>query len=330
MKAALQTLCDQFIANRQAIKAVFPWDNSALYPVCANIFCARGMEADEDRLRQCKAIVKEQSGFFSPFRNTPRLPVISLMAVQEDPDAYFAKAMRCYRALKEQFFSSSSLDLALAAALLADQPEEIWAEKAQRGRTLYRRMKKEHPFLTGSEDSIFAVLLSMSDRDDDTLIRSMEQCYQLLKTRFFSRNDVQSASHVLTLAPGDVEEHAQRTIELYDAILAAGGKYSRGYALSTLAATAVLPEDIATLTADLMDVDAFLSRQKSYGFWGFDKRTRMMHAALIVSDAYAPQLPTEAASITGTLAMIAAQQAAAAAAICAASASASAAANSAS
>ena len=60
MKAELQKLCDLFIANRDIAKEAFKWDNSAVYPLCANIFCARGLKADAEKLRQCKEIIKNQ------------------------------------------------------------------------------------------------------------------------------------------------------------------------------------------------------------------------------------------------------------------------------
>ena len=46
-----------------------------------------------------------------------------------------------------------------------------------RGRVLYKRMRAEHPFLTSSEDSVFAVLMAFSDKSDDELVADMEACY---------------------------------------------------------------------------------------------------------------------------------------------------------
>ena len=62
MKASLQTLCDQFIENRDTVKSAFKWDNSYVYPLCANIFCAHGQMAEAEKLTRCRKIIQEQTG----------------------------------------------------------------------------------------------------------------------------------------------------------------------------------------------------------------------------------------------------------------------------
>ena len=48
MKPELETLCTDFIANRDTVKNAFRWDNAAVYAICANLFCASGRTADRD------------------------------------------------------------------------------------------------------------------------------------------------------------------------------------------------------------------------------------------------------------------------------------------
>ena len=81
------------------------------------------------------------------------------------------------------------------------------------------------------------------------------------------------------------------------------------------------------MTMDMLDVDTWLSHQKGYGFWGLPKATRLMHAAMIVSNAYATNPSLNAAAISGTLAMVISQQIATMAAIAGANAAAAAANN---
>ena len=57
-------------------------------------------------------------------------------------------------------------------------------------------------------------------------------------------------------------------------------------------------------------VTDFLTEQKGYGFFGLDKKTRLMHAAMIVSCDYVKNDNKDVAAMTGTLAAVAAQQAA--------------------
>ena len=78
--------------------------------------------------------------------------------------------------------------------------------------------------------------------------------------------------------------------------------------MATLAALAMLNADPDTLTRDMLDVDAFLELQKGYGLLGIDKKTRLMHAAMIVSDEYVPHDAVDTAALTGTISLLIAQQ----------------------
>ena len=320
VKASLFALCDQFITNRDIVKAAFRMDNNYIFPVCANRFCARGRMAQAEALRRSRDVIRSQTGAFSHFRGNIKAPLACILSMSENPEDTMARAVDNYTLLKGSF--SGSEYLALAAFLLADLDRDA-AGRAARGREIYRRMKAEHPFLTSSEDSVFAVFMAFSQMTDDQLIADMEACYGLVKTRFKDSNCAQTVSHVLTLSPGTPEEKTGRLFGLYDALENAGGKYGKHHQLATLAALSAADADIRTLTEDILDVDYFLENQKGYGFFGLDRRTRLMHAAMIVSDEYTPRESVDQAALAGTLSMIIAQQMACYAAISASTAAAS-------
>ena len=309
MNENLEIRCREFIENRDTLKRVFRMENSYLSPVCANIFCPRGIRAEEGRLRQCDALLKANMGMFSNFRGTLRMPVVSMLAVMEAPDLKIKEMGDHYRLLKQYFFGSQYL--ALVAMLLTEtEPAHPMGEVAARGRTVYDRMKKEHPFLTSSEDSVFAVLLALSEKSDEQLIAEMEDCYDKLKTRFHSSNDVQAASHVLALAEGTTLEKTARMIALFDLLADRGRKYGKYHELPVLAAVSALPAALSDLALDILAADEFLAGQKGYSVWSVPKKTRLMHAAMLTAGAYTPHEAAEAAAMGSTVAMIAAQQAA--------------------
>jgi len=101
-----------------------------------------------------------------------------------------------------------------------------------------------------------------------------------------------------------------RMLTIYDRLLDAGGRYGKSYQLPTLAAMAGLDADPETLVREMLEADRFLADQKGYGVLGLDRRTRMMHAAMLVSDAYSPRAQVDTAAMAGTISLIAAQQAA--------------------
>ena len=324
MRDSLQRLCEDFVANRDVLKSKFKWENSYIYPVCASIFCARGVRADADRLLEAKRLLKDKTGAFSNFRGNLKLPVCSMLAAKSAPERRMENAMENYKLLRDQFAPSSYL--ALSAFFLADMgvSGSRAQEAAERGRRIYQRMKQEHRILTSAEDSVFAVLMSFAEQSNDALIADIEACYALVKQRFSSGNAAQSVSHVLALSPGTSEEKTERFIRLFEAVRAAGGKYGKQYQLSTLAAVSVMNADENEIVRDMMEVDAFLSEQKGYGILSMDRRTRMMHAAMLVSNDYCvrdaalaavmtdtiSEFASQTAVISATLAIIAAQQAA--------------------
>ena len=304
MKDSLQKRCDQFIEARDVIKDTFKWDSNYLPPVCANLFCAAGATPDPERLRACRDLINQKTGLFSSFRGHIRVPLACLLSLEERPEEKFAQAQHVYQLLREQF--SGSNYLALAAFLLSEY--DCTAERVARGREIYRLMKDEHPFLTASEDSIFALMLAWSDQSNEELISDMEACYRMLKERFHDSNCVQTMTHILAMEKESAGTKCEKVFTLYDLIGQNGGKYGKHHELAVLAALAMLRADPDALVNGLMDVDAFLDQQKGYGFFGIEIKTRLMHAAMIVSDEYVPRGAMDAAALSGTIAMIIAQQ----------------------
>ena len=309
MQNDLSTLVRRFIEARDAIRAAFKMESEYIYPVCAQIFLAADRPVETEQLERCKALVKSTTGPFSNFRGNVRLPLLCMLAAGDEPEARWERTQRCYALLKESFFSSQYL--ALAALLLGDgAKEEDLPALAARGKGLYQRMKQEHPFLTGQEDSVFALLLAESPRSDDALIEDMEACYTRLDQRFPKGDGLQTASHVLALSDDAPERKVERMLSLFDGIEAAGGKYGKDRQLPILAALSLSDGSEEALVADMLELNGLLAQEKGYkGVFGLDKRTRMMHAAMLLS---LPDRQTDlvnAAAQQTTLAMIAAQQA---------------------
>ena len=309
MRESLTKKCESFIRNRDIIKANFKWDSVYIVPVCASELTGKNIEADSDRLLQCKKLVDENTGVFSNFRGNVKLPIITKLAQDDYPAQKLENTKKIYEILKKYFWGSQYLSL--VATILADMVYVDEADRyASRGKKIYELMKKEHPFLTSGEDGVFAVLMAFSEKEDSELIADMEACYDILKGQFSSSNSVQSLSHVLALSDGTPEEKCKKVFALNQELKNSGRKYGTYYELAVLGAVSLVSDDIKALAEDMLGVDAFLANQKGYGFFGIDKKTRLMHAAMLVAGDYSKEGNTGTAAITGTLAMVAAQQAA--------------------
>ncbi len=322
MESEYGTRCERFIRNRDAVRRVFRFQSTYIYPLCAALYTARSREVDEAALDEAMRLLKANVGVFSHFRGLAKYPIASLIALDPDPEARMNNSLIVYDLLKEEFFDSTYLPVAaVTLAELADPA--AYAGVSVRTRALYLRLRQEHPLLTSSEDAVYAAMLALSPRTDDALIEAMEECYRTLKPHFLSGNAVQALSAVLALGDEPPSEMCAHTLDLYDAMAAAGLRYGKGYELPTLGALVLSGVDTQKLVADLGQINAFLSRQRGFGAMGIGRKQRLMYAALLLLPESEEPLRTHAAAISGTLALIIAQQAAIAAAVAASAASSS-------
>lgn len=327
MRDVLQKICDSYVTNKAVIKETFSFENEYMYSVCAAIFTDKGIEATPEILKNCKNILKSHTGIFSDFRGNVKLPMIAILATSDSPDDKMNRAVNIHKALRANYFSSDFLPIA-ALALDELAPNDDYQKISERSRLIYNLMKKEHPFLTSSEDSVFATLLSLIDMPAEAIVSQAEKAYGILKKVFHDSDAVQTLSHIMVLLGGNIENNCIRTIELFNRLKNRKHKYGKGFELAILAILSIA-DDMDGVIDDIIEVDMFLSEQKGYGFWGIDKIQRIMHAAILVSKDYLTGKDLHiinTAFIGNTVSLVIAEEIAILAAISAANAAASAAA----
>lgn len=125
------------------------------------------------------------------------------------------------------------------------------------------------------------VLMALSERSDDALVADMENCYEILKPRFFHANQVQALSSVLALYTETPDEKCRRVLDLYDSIRAAGRRYGTDHELAALGISAMFYEDEQEAAADIISMDAQLAN----GIFPITagKKHRLMFAAILTS-----------------------------------------------
>ncbi|SEH75159.1 Protein of unknown function [Ruminococcus flavefaciens] len=314
MKENIKQITMDFIENRDIIKKAVKMESTYIYPVAANVFCAAGVKADEDKLKECKKIIKKNAGFASYLKGNVMTVLAAKLCVSPDPEAQFKKVMDIYGILKEHF--SRSEYLAMLATLLAEKTTTEEAERiAARGRALYDMMKKEHPILTSSEDNVMAGFMALSEKNDKQLIDDAESCYDLLRKEFSDKNAMQTVSHILAMTDGAPEEKVDRMVRMFDMFKKAGRKFGKHEELPMLAAISVIEADEKELVDTAVEIDDLLSEQKGYGTLSLSKRIRLMHAAMLTADLYNDYDNALAAVSASAIAIIAANEAAMYAAI---------------
>jgi hypothetical protein len=300
----------KYLACREELTKVFKFEMDSMLAVCAADACSKGMAVDAEKIKACEKILKKNTSIFSGFRGNMELPLIMMLARADDPEEKLKQAADYHKMLKK--YHTDSEHLAYSAAILTDMiaPERV-EEIGERSKRIYQLMKKEHRFLTGSEDVVFAILLAFSEKTDEAMIEEMEECYRILKERRFYEDAIQSISHIFTLAQGTAEEKCSRLTALFDALTAAGKKYSKNHELTVLAAMSLSNVPVEELAAEIIAVNDELVQQKGYkGVFGTDKQTALMHAVMIVSNYHMETQNVNDAAMMSVIASTAATNAA--------------------
>lgn len=319
MQEKLKKTIDLFIANKERVQGAFKWDSGYMHPLCSLMYTAVGEEINIDKMKEAEQLIKNKTGMFSEFRGSTRMAMMAQMSLADDMGAYFDSVKNVYEKLNAKKWFSSEYRI-VAAMVIAQNEKDAnkYDELVEKTNNLMERMRENHPWLTGEEDTGFAALLAVSDLEADYVVTEMEKCYQLLKDskKFDSANGMQSLSHILSLELGNSEEKCNRVISIYDGLKARKKKYGQTYELSTIGGLALSDVEVNELVEQIDEVDDYLKTQKGFGALGIGGAQRLMYASMLVMQQYTTkENAMEASALTGIVAIIIAQEAALIAAI---------------
>lgn len=306
MEYSLQAICNEFIENRRILKNVFKAQPDAVYPMCANLYCAHNKPADEQKLLHCKQLVKEDSKKHKRFHGNMYALVSCILALSDNPEEKLRQSEEHYHLLKQYFTPCDQL--VFAAFTLADLAEPGKAhEIIERGHQLYQYVHQTHRALISEDDGVLAVLMAFAEKSNDELIEDVESCYRTLKTMAQGKY-VRNAALILGLSDRESKEKSEAFIELFNVLKEHGLNITKNYMLSVLAAITILGIDPEMIAAEIEDVDKFLATQKGYkGLFGTDKKRRLLHSALLVTTANSPGIMPDVVSVKSLLPLLAVQ-----------------------
>jgi hypothetical protein len=329
MTTSIQTKLTLFAENAQTIKKDFVWQNTMTRRLAALLYALAGRSVDVEAIRDCYTMMKNETGVFSTFRGNMALCIAAMLSLKPNPQEAFLGTKAAYDMLKGAKFWSSD-HLAIAAYQIAANTEKSrHAEVITRTRAFYEEMNRRHFFLTGADDTVFAVMLGLSDVDVTQGSELMEQVYQRLKPEFFTANSVQGLAQILVLSGSD-DGIVDRVLALKSAFRNQKLKLDKMYTAPSLGVLALLPTPTETLVSDIAEAQTYLRGQKGFSAWSVDTQQLLLCAAGIVASDHAEELKdgvVTAALTTSITNIIIAQEAAMIAAISASTAAASSASN---
>lgn len=282
MKEKLKKRVDLFIENKDKIKTEFPKEPETLSILCAALIGLRNKEADVKKMRKSLEIVRENTGIFSSFRGSLRMPIITKMSLANDSKDFLYVVQKNYNALSGHKWMGNIYQI-LASMIMYEYVENKEVKTmVSSTKEIYAQMKKTHPFYTSQEDCTFAALLAMTDRDKDEMLGEIEKMYKILKERFkYNRNATLALSHILYLNNDDIDTKCKKVINIYDALKKKGIKFSTTYEFITLGVITNLDVDIETISEDIYEVNLFLKKDKAFGMLGVGRSERHMYACMV-------------------------------------------------
>lgn len=319
MQETLKETIDLFVTNKEKIQNAFKWESGYMHPLCSLIYTAIHKEIDIEKMKAAEQVIKSKTGVFSEFRGSTRMAMMAQMTLADDMESYFNAVKKVYDKLNEKKWFASEYRIVAAMVIAQNEKEESrYDALVTTTNELLERMRENHPWLTGDEDTGFAALLAVSGLQIDSVIEEMEKCYQILKTSkvFGSANGMQSLSHALSLELGNSKEKCDRVIGIYEGLKEKKKRYGQTYELSTLGGLALADVEVAELVEQIVEVDDYLKTQKGFGALGIGGEQRLMYASMLVMQQHTSKVNTiEAAALNGIVAIIIAQEAALIAAI---------------
>ncbi len=288
MEQQLQERCQLFVENKNALDKGFTWDTAIIMPVCAMLHAQKDQKVDVDKMKECRKLLKGKVGAFSNLRSYGELVLLSKMAMSDDPVVYLDKTIEAYAMIKKYKMSESAFTV-LAAMVLADYADVAhWEQILESAGRIYAQMKKDHPFLTGTEDVSFAVVMAMSELPEQWLMQEMEACYKALHKKFGATDGLQSLSHVLAMDREETMKKCEEILEL-DALFKEKKKRFDSNGIVMYASLRMMQVEKETLLADIIEVDDYLKQQKGFGAFSVDAHQRLMYATTLVMNHYENQ-----------------------------------------
>lgn len=304
MRETVINKCQLLVENKETMSKVFFGQYDILNIAAACQLSCDDKKVDKEMVKRTNEILKSNTGVFSILRGFVKVPLVSDMLKSGEPEAFIEKVKKAYEVVEKNKVLKSDY-YAFAAEILASHVEVGEYEKYNnKAIEIYEKMKKDHPFLTDKADYPFAVILAINGSDVDTLMVEAEKCYNILKPDVFSKDCLQSVSHVLALGAKPAEEKCERLLKLLDMLKAAGHKFGHYQELAVLAAAVILDIDDKEIVEDICAADDYLKGCKGFGNFMLGKTKRRMFAAQMALCADASEnTATTSAAISTSIAI---------------------------
>lgn len=280
MAQGLMPRLDAFIAQNRIIASEFPLNSRTTLALSALLLNMDGLTATKEQLKAAHAIFKRETPAISFFRGLGMAPIVTKLAVRDDPEGWMTSAKAAYEVLKDEGFPRSDY-LALMAFLIAKTGDRV-TELAHKGMELYRDRRKLHPMTTSSEDACYALFRALY-KPDLKLSEEAELAAESDMKGKLPKAAMRSLGQIFSV--GDEPERlGEKAALLVNALREAKLRLSDDCCVAA-APLCFMWDDVGQTVAEAAELDAVLRRQKGFSDWGIGRDARLATAlTLIASD----------------------------------------------
>lgn len=327
MKNRLNLNIKVFEENMENARKAFVLNSSLESSAYASTFIGDKDPTSSETLKNAKKVLKNKSKLFSSLLwSNAGNAVIATVARSEDPEYTIEQLTLIHKMLNKLFMDSDYLVLAATMIYNSCKPSE-YESIVRKTREIFLAVRKDHPFITGSEDITNCVLMALASIDPKISAANCEANFNALKSVFSGSNKIQYMAGILTVFDGDPLEKAKKVRKVSDMFKARNFRFD-SISHSAVAAIAMIADDyeLEEVVDTIAATSDLLKKVRGMGALGVGKDIRTLIAMAMVIDAYTNGSDSkikDSAMSAIVSAIIEAEEAAIAAAIAASSAAAS-------
>lgn len=289
MTDAVRARCELLVRNQTAVRKKFFLENELMCLISGMIFTLAGEEADIEKMKACRKILKKNTRALSHFRAVVELVLLSKMTLASNPEQYLNDVLGVY----DKIIKGAVIEnpyMALAAILICDIGRKDDSDEiVSRLNELTKRMNSEHPIITAADDTSFIAFLALTDKSVDSIVSDLEEGYTYLKKTcgFRAGNDaIYELCEVLALSYGNMEDKCDKVMRLFNTFADREADYGKSSELSSLGSLIDADTDPDTLVNEIIDAEEYLKSMKVFPSKDMDRKKRFMYSAPIVAGVY--------------------------------------------
>lgn len=309
MQQAVKEKLDLFVDCRRLISREFKFQTDVLSVGAALVFVNAGVLPDIGKMKDCRKIIHAKTKALSGFQGMVELMLLGKMSLRDDPEKYLNEVLATYDLLKTSKVVENYEEIIAAVNIVDANRFDDREAVIGKYKSIYAGMKKEHPILTNTGDYPFVMMLALSDKGVDDIVKEIEECYTYMRENFKAGRDaVQGISEIFALYDTEVKTKCDRAIKIYDRIKEAGARYGKNHEFASLAVLADLDADESVLASEIIEASAYLQNNEGFGNFVLGSSERLMFAAMVTAGVYDEKVSRIGEPASNTIALAIAEE----------------------